>query len=193
MKRGDLVEARLLTIDDGDARIATATLEQPPAVEGAILAIDNRTGQMKAMVGGYSFERSKFNRATQALRQVGSAFKPIVYTAAIDRGYTPRHDPDGHAGELHRRRRVSRRTRRRTTTTSTRGRHAAPRARRIAQRAGGPADGPARATQVIAYARRLGLESPLPPYLSVALGAAEATLLEMTERLLASSRTRASA
>ena len=54
-----------------------------------MLAIDNRTGQIRAMVGGYSFERSKFNRATQAYRQVGSAFKPIVYTAAIDRGYTP--------------------------------------------------------------------------------------------------------
>ena len=58
-------------------------------MEGAVLAIDNRTGQIKAMVGGYSFERSKFNRATQALRQVGSAFKPFVYTTAIDRGYTP--------------------------------------------------------------------------------------------------------
>ena len=54
-----------------------------------MLALDNRTGQIRAMVGGYSFERSKFNRATQAYRQVGSAFKPIVYTAAIDRGYTP--------------------------------------------------------------------------------------------------------
>ena len=86
--RGDLVEARLVTLDDA-AHTATATLEQPPAVEGAVLAIDNRTGQIKAMIGGYSFERSKFNRATQAYRQVGSAFKPIVYTAAIDRGYTP--------------------------------------------------------------------------------------------------------
>ena len=54
-----------------------------------MLAIDNRTGQIKAMVGGYSFDRSKFNRAMQAYRQVGSTFKPIVYTAAIDRGYTP--------------------------------------------------------------------------------------------------------
>ena len=64
-------------------------LEQPPAVEGALLAIDNRTGQIRAMVGGFSFARSKFNRATQARRQVGSLFKPIVYTAAIDRGFTP--------------------------------------------------------------------------------------------------------
>ena len=58
-------------------------------VEGALLAIDNRTGQMRAMVGGFGFARSKFNRAMQALRQMGSTFKPIVYTAAIDRGYTP--------------------------------------------------------------------------------------------------------
>ena len=85
---GDLIEVRLAGTDAA-AHTAGGTLEQPPAIEGAILAIDNRTGQIKAMVGGYSFERSKFNRATQALRQVGSAFKPIVYTAAIDRGFTP--------------------------------------------------------------------------------------------------------
>ena len=60
-----------------------------PLVEGALLAIDNRTGQIRAMVGGYDFDRSKFNRALQAHRQVGSTFKPFVYTAAIDRGYTP--------------------------------------------------------------------------------------------------------
>ena len=54
-----------------------------------MLILDNRTGQILTMVGGYSFERSKFNRATQAYRQVGSAFKPFVYTAAIDSGYTP--------------------------------------------------------------------------------------------------------
>ena len=64
------------------------------------------------MSGGYSFERSKFNRATQAYRQVGSAFKPIVYTAAIDRGYTPVTHPDGHAGDASRAARASRRTRR---------------------------------------------------------------------------------
>ena len=54
-----------------------------------IVAIENRTGQIKAMVGGWSFSRSKFNRAVQAYRQLGSTFKPIVYTAAIDRGFTP--------------------------------------------------------------------------------------------------------
>ena len=75
-------------------------LEQPPLVEGALLAIDNRTGQIRAMVGGFSFARSKFNRATQAHRQVGSLFKPIVYTAAIDRGFTPVVDLHRRAGRL---------------------------------------------------------------------------------------------
>src|SRR5215203_3296700 len=88
VKPGDLVEARLLTIDEATS-LATGSLEQPPTVKGAVLAIDNRTGQIRTLIGGYSFDRSKFDRATQAYRQVGSAFKPIVYTAAIDRGYTP--------------------------------------------------------------------------------------------------------
>ena len=73
----------------GDGVPETVALEQAPVVEGALVAIDNRTGQIRAMVGGFSFARSKFNRATQARRQVGSLFKPIVYTAAIDRGFTP--------------------------------------------------------------------------------------------------------
>ena len=103
---GDLVEARLVTLDDS-AHTATGTLEQPPLVEGAVLAIDNRTGQIKTMVGGFSFERSKFNRATQASRQVGSAFKPIVYTAAIDRGYTPTTIDHGRADDVSGRRGIA--------------------------------------------------------------------------------------
>jgi penicillin-binding protein 1A len=86
-KAGDLIEVSVKTLDD--KKPAQLLLEQPPAVEGSLIAIDNRTGQIRAMVGGFSFLRSKFNRATQARRQVGSLFKPIVYTAAIDRGYTP--------------------------------------------------------------------------------------------------------
>jgi penicillin-binding protein 1A len=65
------------------------TLEQVPEVEGALVAMDPRTGRVLAMVGGFSFAESEFNRATQALRQPGSSFKPIVYSAAIDNGYTP--------------------------------------------------------------------------------------------------------
>ena len=179
VKPGDLIEVRLGAVDD-EAGTAAGTLEQPPLVEGAILALDNRTGQIKAMVGGYSFERSKFNRATQALRQVGSAFKPIVYTAAIDRGYTP-------ASTIWD-----------TPVTFETGPGQAPYA---PQNYDHTFEGPVTlrhaledsrnipavklmdqlgARQVIAYARRLGIDSPLPPYLPIALGAAEATLEEMT-------------
>ena len=176
---GDLIEARLTTIDEATST-ATGTLEQPPAVEGAVLAIDNRTGQIRAMVGGFSFERSKFNRATQALRQVGSAFKPIVYTAAIDRGYTPASIltdapssfPAGPGQPLYSPMNYDRKfegpiTLRRALEQSRN----VPAVRMMEQL--GP-------KQVIMFARRLGIESPIPPYLPVALGAAEATLMEMT-------------
>ena len=64
-------------------------LRQVPNVEGGLIAIDPHTGKILAMVGGYSFKKSQFNRATQALRQTGSAFKPIVYLTALDNGYSP--------------------------------------------------------------------------------------------------------
>ncbi len=62
---------------------------QIPEVNGGIIAMDPHTGRVLAMVGGYSYEQSQFNRATQATRQPGSAFKPFVYLAALDNGYTP--------------------------------------------------------------------------------------------------------
>ncbi len=71
---------------DGSARFA---LDQEPQVQGALVAFDPYTGQVKAMVGGYDFGRSQFNRAVQARRQPGSAFKPLLYAAALERGYTP--------------------------------------------------------------------------------------------------------
>ncbi|MGJ8570317.1 MAG: penicillin-binding protein 1A [Hoeflea sp.] len=64
-------------------------LRQPPKVQGALVAMDPHTGRVLAMVGGFSFAQSEFNRATQAKRQPGSAFKPFVYAAALDNGYTP--------------------------------------------------------------------------------------------------------
>ena len=88
VKPGDIVSVRLDTIDE-PTQFATGSLEQDPVIEGALVAIDNQTGQVRAMIGGFDFARSKFNRARQAMRQMGSTFKPIVYTAAIDRGYTP--------------------------------------------------------------------------------------------------------
>ena len=64
-------------------------LQQVPEIEGALVAMDPHTGRVLAMVGGFSFAESQFNRATQALRQPGSSFKPFVYSAALDNGYTP--------------------------------------------------------------------------------------------------------
>ena len=64
-------------------------LQQIPEVSGAIVAMDPWTGRVLAMVGGFSYDQSQFNRATQALRQPGSSFKPFVYAAALDNGYTP--------------------------------------------------------------------------------------------------------
>src|SRR5207244_2154240 len=84
---GDVVYVKVLGIDPaGKARVS---LEQDSGAQGALLAIDNASGDVRAMVGGRDFNLSKFNRATQALRQVGSSFKPYVYTAAIDQGARP--------------------------------------------------------------------------------------------------------
>src|SRR4051794_40255375 len=179
VKPGDLVEARLLTIDQATS-IATGSLEQPPTVEGAVLAIDNRTGQIRTLIGGYSFDRSKFDRATQAYRQVGSAFKPIVYTAAIDRGYTPAtiimdtptSFPGAAGSPVYTPMNYDRKFEGPITL-----RHALEESRNVPAVRVMEQLGPA---HVIQYARRLGLQSPLPPYLAVALGAAEATLMEMT-------------
>ncbi len=176
---GDLVEARLVTIDDA-AHTATGTLEQTPLVEGAVLAIDNRTGQVRALIGGYNFDRSKFDRAMQAYRQVGSAFKPIVYTAAIDRGYTPStiimdtpaSFPGGAGSPVYTPMNYDKKFEGPITL-----RHALEESRNVPAVRVMEQLGPA---HVIQYARRLGLQSPLPPYLAVALGAAEATLMEMT-------------
>ena len=64
-------------------------LRQLPEVSGAMVVMDPWTGRVLAMVGGFSFDQSQFNRATQAYRQPGSSFKPIVYSSALDNGYTP--------------------------------------------------------------------------------------------------------
>ncbi|MEL7453948.1 MAG: penicillin-binding transpeptidase domain-containing protein, partial [Pseudomonadota bacterium] len=69
--------------------IGEATLRQVPEVDGAVIALDPHTGRVLAMAGGYSFWKSQFNRVTQAKRQPGSSFKPFVYAAALENGYTP--------------------------------------------------------------------------------------------------------
>lgn len=67
----------------------TVKLEQEPQVQGALFSMDVQTGDVLAMVGGYNFETSEFNRSVQAMRQPGSAFKPIIYSAALEKGFTP--------------------------------------------------------------------------------------------------------
>lgn len=88
---GDVVLVEPVTASGKDKKVPenAYSLQQIPAINGGIIAIDPHTGRVLAMVGGYSFERSQFNRATQASRQPGSAFKPFVYLAGLDMGYTP--------------------------------------------------------------------------------------------------------
>lgn len=88
MKRGDVIDVRIKKIDL-EKKELLVSLDQEPLVEGAFLALDPHTGQIKAMVGGYSFRRSKWNNATQARRQSGSVIKPVLYTAALENGFTP--------------------------------------------------------------------------------------------------------
>lgn len=176
---GDLLDVKVLHISDEGT--ITGSLEQTPMLQGALLMIENRTGRILAMVGGLDFDRSKFNRAIQAERQVGSAFKPFVYTAAIDRGYTPISIIDdspvsfpagpyqpNYAPENYDRQFEGPVTLRHAIEDSRN----VPAVRMMAEL--GP-------PQVISYARRMGLQGPIPAVLSVALGAAEATLLEMTD------------
>jgi penicillin-binding protein 1A len=173
---GDIVYVKILALNpDGSAKVS---LEQDSGAQGALLAIDNATGDVKAMVGGRDYGQSKFNRATQAQRQAGSSFKPIVYTAAIDQGA----EPDDLILDA-------------PTTFNSAGvpyaphnfdhkfegnitlRHALAESRNIpavklAQKVGMPT--------VTEYARRFGITSPILPFLPVALGASDLTLYEQT-------------
>jgi penicillin-binding protein 1A len=176
LKPGDVCYVKVLSLAaDGTAHVS---LEQDSGAQGALVAIDNATGEIKAMVGGRDFNSSKFNRATQALRQVGSSFKPYVYTAAIDQGaspddtvldapitfetgttsYTPHNYDEKFEGTITLRRALAQS---RNIPTL-----------RLADRIG--------IKTVIDYAHRFGITSNLPPYLPVALGSAEITLLEQT-------------
>ncbi len=86
---GDVIYADPLIGKDGSVVEGQYRLRQLPEVSGAMVAMDPWTGRVLAMVGGFSFDQSQFNRATQAYRQPGSTIKPIVYSSALDNGYTP--------------------------------------------------------------------------------------------------------
>jgi penicillin-binding protein 1A len=86
LRRGDLIAVS----QEKDARGKVVTVADPlPRAQGAVLIFENATGAVKAMVGGYDWDESKFNRAVQAYRQNGSSFKPFVYLTALENGYTP--------------------------------------------------------------------------------------------------------
>jgi penicillin-binding protein 1A len=176
LKTGDVCYVKILSLGANGA--AKVSLEQDSGAQGALLALDNTTGGIKAMVGGRDFNASKFNRATQALRQVGSSFKPYVYTTVIDGGaspddtildepvsfetpsgpYSPHNYDEKFEGII---------TLRRALAQSRN----IP-ALKLANKVG--------IKSVIEYASRFGITSKLPPYLPVALGSAEITLIEQT-------------
>jgi penicillin-binding protein 1A len=155
------------------------TLQQVPEIEGALVAMDPRTGRVLAMVGGFSYAMSEFNRATQALRQPGSSFKPIVYAAALDNGYTPAsvvldapveiRNPDGsvwrpenYAQEFYGPQTLRRGIERSRNVMTV----------RLARDLGMPL--------IAEYARLFGIYDDMQPVLAMALGAGETTNLRMT-------------
>jgi 1A family penicillin-binding protein len=146
-------------------------------VAGALVAIDPRTGDVRALVGGARYERKGFNRALHAKRQPGSAFKPFVYAAAMAAGYTPASPVDDDPVEVRQGSRVwapanyddeyqGRTTFRRALTKSANAATV-----RISRAVG--------ETQVVAAARRAGIRSPLDPVPAIALGAVEVTPMEL--------------
>ncbi|HWC16385.1 MAG TPA: PBP1A family penicillin-binding protein [Terriglobales bacterium] len=180
LRPGDIVYVRLLDNPPPKPDIVAPplhlALEGESGVQGALMAIDNSTGDVKALVGGRDFDESKFDRATQALRQVGSSFKPYVYTAAIDQGARP-EDPildgpisfPGPSGMWSPHNYDNRYEGMITL------RHALAESRNIpavklAAKVGMPS--------VIAYVRKFGITSKMESLLPVALGAAEVSLQE---------------
>jgi penicillin-binding protein 1A len=85
---GDVIQVKAVLSSD-DNKLLSFTLEQEPLVEAALLSVEAETGQVKAMIGGREYRDSQFNRAIQSRRQPGSAFKPVIFAAALDKGYTP--------------------------------------------------------------------------------------------------------
>ena len=173
LKVGDLAQFSIQELRESTARVQ---LEQQPAPQAAMVAIDNPTGEIKALVGGYSFEDSKFNRATQAYRQVGSSFKIYVYADALEKGstpfdtildapfttisggqpYSPRNYDEKFEGTITLRRALA-------------GSRNVP-AVKLAEKVG--------ISSVVETAKRFGITTPLPPYLPLALGSADMKLIE---------------
>jgi penicillin-binding protein 1A len=165
---------------EGESEVVRLALEQEPLVQGALLSIDVATGDVLALVGGFDFEKSQFNRVTQARRQPGSAFKPLIYCAALARGYTPvsiLYDRpvvyvDEASGFIWRPRNYGRSFYGPITLREALVRSVNNATVHLFRDVG--------VDFVIDYTRRLGIESPLNRDLSLALGSSDVSLLELT-------------
>ena len=177
-RRGDVIQVRVTKVDP-TGKAHTLSLEQEPFLQGALLATEVGSGHVLAMVGGYDFNTSQFNRAVQALRQPGSAFKPFIYAAGLEEGMTPttllsdaplsediagapRWRPGNYDGKFHGPMTM------RAALAHSRNLPTV----RIMDKVG--------LTTLCATVRRLGITSRLSCHPSLALGASEVTLLEMT-------------
>jgi penicillin-binding protein 1A len=177
LEPGDIVRVRIDALDDSHAELS---LEQEPEVEAALIAIEPQTGAIRALVGGFDFERSEFDRAVQARRQTGSAFKPFVFAAALMQGWTladtvldeptvllsiatyqpyqPENFSNDYLGTI-----TLRRALEKSDNIAT--------VKLLMEIGYDP---------VIEMARKLGISTDLQPYPSLALGSFEVSLLELT-------------
>jgi penicillin-binding protein 1A len=178
--RSSLGPGDVIYVEPIDGKPGQFRLRQVPEVSGAIVVMDPHTGRVLAMVGGFSFDQSEFNRATQAMRQPGSSFKPFVYATALDNGYTPSsiildapieidqgpglgvwrpENFEGTSSGPHTLRYGVEHSINQMTV-------------RLARDVGMPL--------IAEYAKRFGIYDDLPPYLAMSLGSGETTLLRLT-------------
>jgi len=172
LKPGDVALFQIRALHPAQKTV-DVTLEQKPKVQGAMIAIHPQSGEIKAMIGGYDFDESKFNRTTQALRQTGSVFKPFVYAAAVDNGLSPEdtildapvsfgtYSPGNYDGKFE-----GLVTLRRALGDSRN----IPAVKTLAKLG---------VNNLVPYLRRFGITSKIEPVLPIALGAADVTLIEM--------------
>ena len=170
---GDVIYVEVLDKDAGKYR-----LRQIPEISGGMVAMDPWTGRVLAMVGGFSFDQSQFNRATQALRQPGSSFKPFVYAAALDNGYTPSTvvmdapiEVDTGSGGVWKPENYSHKFYGPQTLRFGIEHSRNVMTVRLAQDVGMPL--------IAEYAKRFGVYDDMPTYLSFALGSGETTVMRM--------------
>jgi penicillin-binding protein 1A len=179
LRSGDVVKVRLGE-QDRETKIWQAGLEAASTVQGALVSMELESGKVRVLMGGKNFRDSSFNRATQALRQPGSAFKPIIYAAAVERGYGPNsilYDeplslPGGRVGQLWSPRNYDHTFSGPITMATAIARSRNVPAVRMMMTLGVPA--------VVHMAKTLGISSPIYPNYASALGASEVTLMDLT-------------